>query len=270
MADARTHKLTPGKPVELAAFPTTSDPYWSDSRDAAESAFRALRKRFIELQRRFYAAHEQKLLVVLQAMDAGGKDGAIRNITRGANPQGVRVESFKAPSSADLARDYLWRVHKAVPPTGHITIFNRSHYGDVLVVRVENLVPEDQWQQRYDQINDFERMLSETGTHILKFYLHISNDEQRRRLQSRADEPDKNWKLVPADLEKRAQWDDYQVAYQDALARCTTDWAPWYVIPADQKWYRNLAIMQVIVDRLETIDPQYPPSKFDVSGLIIP
>ncbi len=267
MADGRTHLLTPGAPVDLAAIPTTAEAYWPGTRDEARTAFRDLRKRFINLQRRFYAADDQKLLIVLQAMDAGGKDGTIRSITRGTNPQGVEVESFKVPSKADLAHDYLWRVHKVVPAEGQITIFNRSHYGDVLVVRVENLVPEDQWRLRYDHINDFERLLSETGTHILKFYLHISKEEQRARLQSRADEPHKHWKLVPADLEKRAQWDDYQAAYQEALTRCSTEWAPWYAIPADQKWYRNLAIMQVVVDRLEAINPQYPAPEFDVFGL---
>ena len=255
--------------MRLADIPTRADAFWPGSRDEAEDAFRALRRRFIDLQRRFYAADKEKLLIVLQAMDAGGKDGAIRHLTKGANPQGLRVESFKVPSKEDLAHDYLWRIHKVVPAAGHITIFNRSHYGDVLVVRVDNLVPEAEWRQRYAQINDFERMLSESGTHILKFYLHISKEEQRARLQSRLDEPEKHWKFERADIDKRDQWDDYQTAYEEALTRCNTDWAPWHIIPADQKWYRNLAIMQVVVDRLETIDPQYPPPDGDFSGLTV-
>lgn len=265
-----THRLTPGESVDLADIPTTCEAYWEGTKDEARAASKRLRKRLIELQHRFYAAHDASLLIVLQAMDAGGKDGSIRNIFKGVNPQGVRVENFKKPSLRELEHDYLWRVHRVVPRDGHVAIFNRSHYGDVLVVRVENLVPEEDWRKRYDHINDFERLLTDTGTHILKFYLHISKEEQKARLQARLDRPDKNWKFNPADLDSRAKWDAYRDAYETALTRCTTDWAPWYVIPADQKWYRNLAILRVIVDRLEQIDPQFPDDhNFDPSTITI-
>jgi PPK2 family polyphosphate:nucleotide phosphotransferase len=265
MADSKTHMVEPGATVVLADIPTRAKTFWPGKREEAETEFYALRDRFIDLQRRFYAAHDQKLLIVLQAMDCGGKDGATRHITKGVNPQGIRVESFKKPSHWELAHDYLWRVHKRVPANGHIGIFNRSHYGDVLVVRVDSLVPEEDWRKRYDQINDFERMLTETGTHILKFFLHISHDEQEKRLKARLEDPEKHWKFDQSDLDKREQWDDYLLAYEEALTRCSTEWAPWYVIPADQKWYRNLAIMQVVVDRLESINPKYPPPQFDFS-----
>ena len=269
MADPKQHRVEPGAAVDLHSISTRAEDFWSDTRKAAEAEFRALRKRFIDLQRRFYAADREKLLIVLQAMDAGGKDGTIRSITRGANPQGVEVESFKVPSKKDLAHDYLWRIHKVVPGRGKIAFFNRSHYGDVLVVRVDSLVPEADWRLRYDHINAFEKLLAETGTHILKFYLHISKEEQRERLQARLDDPRKHWKFDQGDLDKRAQWDHYRSAYEDALTRCSTEWAPWYVIPADQKWYRNLAIMRVIVDRLETIDPQFPPPEDGIDGLTV-
>ncbi len=256
------HQLAPGEPANLSELPTSSKPF-HDDRDAAEKEFRKLRKQFITWQRALWAEGRQQLLIVLQAMDAGGKDGTIRKLFMGVNPQGVHVASFKAPSVRELAHDFLWRVHRDVPAAGMIGVFNRSHYEDVLVVRVNRLAPREAWEPRFQQINDFERLLAETGTRILKFYLHISRDEQRKRFQDRLDRPEKNFKFSLDDLEKRKQWDDYRFAYEDALTRCTTDWAPWYAIPSNQKWYRNLAIMRIVVKTLEDMNPTYPTIDYD-------
>lgn len=261
-----THRLTPGEPIQLSSMATRADDFHSN-RKTAEKEFDRLRAELIETQRRLYAEGRQKLLIILQAMDAGGKDGTIRKVFRGVNPQGVRVSPFKGPTAEELAHDFLWRVHRRVPPSGFIGVFNRSHYEDVLVVRVEELVPQEVWEQRYEQINQFEKLLADTGTTILKFYLHISKDEQRERFQARIDEPEKHWKFSPADLEKRERWGDYMHVYEAALNRCTTDWAPWHVIPADQKWYRNLAIVRVIVGALREMNPQYPAPTVDISNV---
>ena len=263
----QTHRVTAGTTVSLSQTSSRGRDY-CDDRDSAEDEFRELRDQFIDQQARLYAEGQQKLLIVLQAMDAGGKDGTIRRICQGVNPQGVRVTSFKKPSSEDLAHDFLWRIHRAVPAKGMIGIFNRSHYEDVLAVRVHNIVPESVWRPRYRLINQFEQHLTVSGTTVLKFYLHISRDEQKSRFQDRLDNPDKHWKFDVEDLHKRALWDDYQQAFEDMLTHCTTEAAPWYVIPADQKWYRNLAIMRVINDTLQTMAPQYPGSD-DLSGIVI-
>lgn len=264
---SHTHRLDPGRGIHLADIPTNAKPYHQD-RDKAEKQFKALREEFVEWQRRLYAADKHRLLIVLQAMDAGGKDGTIRRILQGVNPQGVLVHSFKKPSEEDLAHDFLWRIHQRVPGRGMITLFNRSHYEDVLVVRVDRLVPEAVWQARYEQINQFEKLLADTGTTILKFYLHISKAEQQQRFTERIQQPEKNWKFSLDDLNKRAQWEEYMAAYEAALNNCTTPWAPWYVIPADQKWYRNLAIMNVIVATLRELNPQYPVAKVDLSQVM--
>jgi PPK2 family polyphosphate:nucleotide phosphotransferase len=203
-------------------------------------------------------------------MDAGGKDGTIKHVMRGVNPQGCQVTSFKVPTKEELEHDFLWRVHKAVPRRGYIGIFNRSHYEDVLVVRVDNLAPEPVWQQRYEQINHFEKLLADTGTTILKFYLHISKDEQKERFEARLQDPHKNWKFSMEDVEKRQQWDDYTHAFEDALSRCSTPWAPWYVIPANHKWYRNLVISEIIVDTLTRLDMRYPPPLPNADQIVIP
>jgi PPK2 family polyphosphate:nucleotide phosphotransferase len=263
-----THRLEPDKAISLTGMNTRGKDFHPD-RDAAEAEFRALRDEFIEWQRRLYAEGKHKLLIVFQAMDAGGKDGAIRSIFKGVNPQGVRVTSFKGPSKEELAHDFLWRIHKAVPAKGMIGVFNRSHYEDVLIVRVDNIVPESVWRPRYEQINQFEKLLVETGTTILKFYLHISQEEQRERFQARIDEPEKNWKFTFEDLEKRKQWEDYMAAYEEMLIQTTTAHAPWHVIPADQKWYRNLALMKVLVESLYRLNPQYPSPEGDVSGVVV-
>ncbi len=263
------HKIQVGTAVSLATISTKAKDHYTRDRETAEADFKALRKEFTELQHRLYAEDKQKLLIVLQANDAGGKDSTIRKVTQGINPQGVQVTSFKAPSKEELAHDYLWRIHKAVPHKGMIGIFNRSHYEDVLVVRVHNYVPESVWRPRYQQINQFEKLLADTGTTILKFYLHISKEEQKERFQDRLDDPSKHWKFSLEDLEKRKSWDSYIEAFEDMLAHCSTEYAPWYTIPADQKWYRNLAITQVIVDTLKQMNPQYPENEDDLSNIVI-
>jgi PPK2 family polyphosphate:nucleotide phosphotransferase len=256
------HQLIPGKNVRLEGI-TTRAKSFHDDRETAEREFSELRDEFVDLQRKLYADGRHKLLIVLQAMDAGGKDGTIRSVFRGVNPQGVRITSFKKPSDDELAHDYLWRIHRAVPANGMIGVFNRSQYEDVLVVRVENFVPKGVWESRFEQINQFERMLTETGTTILKFYLHISKEEQAERFQARLDDPTKNWKFSIDDLEKRKKWDEYLVAYEDVINLCTTDWAPWYVIPSDQKWYRDLAIARVVVKTLRKLDLRFPKTAID-------
>jgi PPK2 family polyphosphate:nucleotide phosphotransferase len=263
----KTHRLDPGQPIGIGQLPTRADDF-HDNRKTAESEFKELRREIAELQHRFYSEGRRKLLIVLQAMDAGGKDGTIRRVFQGVNPQGVRVTSFKAPSRRELAHDYLWRIHRQVPGRGMIGIFNRSHYEDVLIVRVDRLVPEETWRQRYEQINQFEKLLSDTGTTILKIYLHISKAEQKERFEARLEDPRKNWKFSREDLEKRKQWGDYMEAYEEALSRCTTEWAPWYAIPADQKWYRNLAVARVLHSTLEEMAPQYPKPE-DLSGIVV-
>ena len=237
-------------------------------RDAAAQLAKNV-ARLRELQYLLYAESRRALLIVLQAMDAGGKDGTIRHVMSGVNPQGCRVASFKAPTSEELAHDFLWRVHKAVPGRGEIGIFNRSHYEDVLVVRVHDLVPREVWSKRYRQINAFERILADNDVHILKFFLHISKDEQRERFQDRLDEPDKNWKVNPKDFEERKHWDDYTAAYEAALSRCSTRHGPWFVIPANRKWFRNLAVSQIIVETLEGLDMKFPEPECDLSKIVL-
>ncbi|MFK7822295.1 MAG: polyphosphate kinase 2 family protein [Planctomycetaceae bacterium] len=263
------HRLTPGSAVTLEAIQTNADGY-PESRKVAEKEFKGLRNELAELQNLLYADGSQKLLVVFQAMDAGGKDGTIRKVFRGVNPQGVKVTSFKRPSTVELAHDFLWRTHLAVPGKGMVGVFNRSHYEDVLVVRVDEIVPESIWRPRYEMINNFEHLLSKTGTRILKFYLHISREEQKQRFEERLEIPEKHWKFDVGDLKKREQWADYMAAYEEMLQQCTTDEAPWYVIPSDQKWYRNLAITRVIVDTLKDMNLAYPEQTDDLSGITIP
>jgi PPK2 family polyphosphate:nucleotide phosphotransferase len=201
-------------------------------------------------------------------MDTGGKDGTIRKVFGGVNPQGVRVWGFGVPTEWEMAHDYLWRIHEHTPGNGGIVIFNRSHYEDVLVVRVKGLVPEERWRRRYDHIVAFERLLADEGTTVVKFYLHISKEEQRQRLEARLQEPDKRWKFNPGDLEDRKLWDDFQEAYEEAITRTSTEHAPWYVIPADRKWYRDLAVASVLIETLERMDPRFPPEP-DLDGVVI-
>jgi PPK2 family polyphosphate:nucleotide phosphotransferase len=232
-----------------------------DSEPHGEAATRRLApllERLVELQAALYAETRQALLVVLQGRDAAGKDGLTRRVFGPLNSQGCVVSNFKRPTEYELARDYLWRVHQVVPPKGTIGVFNRSHYEDVLVVRVHKLVPKEVWSRRYAQINDFERILTENGVTILKFFLHISREEQQQRLIARINDPLKNWKFQVGDLEERKRWDEYTEAYEDALERCSTEAAPWYIVPADRKSTRNLLVARVVVDTLERMAPQFP------------
>ncbi|MEQ8846202.1 polyphosphate kinase 2 family protein [Botrimarina sp.] len=222
-----------------------------------------------DLAYQLYAENRRALLLVLQGMDTAGKDGTIRTVMTGINPQSFQITPFKQPSHEELDHDFLWRIHRAVPRRGNIGIFNRSHYEDVLVVRVHNLVPEEQWRKRYDRINDFEKLLTEGGVVLLKCFLHISKDEQRERLQARLDKPHKRWKFSRADLAERELWDDYQAAYEDALANCNTGHAPWQVIPSDRKWYRNLIVSELLRDTLEKMNPQIPAAEEGLDGVVV-
>ena len=217
-----------------------------------------------ELQKVFYADGRHALLIVLQGRDASGKDGVVRSVIGACNPMGVRVTSFKGPTPLELSHDYLWRIHQAVPEKGMMGIFNRSHYEDVLVVRVHSLVPEEVWSKRYEQINAFEQMLSENGTVILKFFLHVSRDEQKERLRERVEDETKNWKFNAKDLDERKRWDDYTAAYEDALSKCSTSWAPWYVVPSDSNKARNYLIAKRIVATLESLGLEYPKPKMSL------
>ena len=225
--------------------------------------------RLTGLQERLWAEQERSVLVVLQGIDAAGKDGTIRKVMTAFNPQGCPVSSFKVPSSEELAHDYLWRIHKRVPGKGEIGIFNRSHYEDVLVVRVHDLVPKNVWRARYDQIVAFEDHLTANGTTVVKFFLYIDKDEQRERFQARYDDPTKHWKFALGDLEERKRWNDYIAAYEDALSKTSTKSAPWYVIPANHKWFRNVAVASILEATLEDLDPQYPPGEDLPENLVI-
>jgi PPK2 family polyphosphate:nucleotide phosphotransferase len=236
---------------------------------AAKDETKALNRRLEALQELLYAEGKHKVLIVLQAMDAAGKDGTIRHVFDRVNPQGVKVASFKKPTSREIAHDYLWRVHAHTPGTGEITIFNRSHYEDVLIVRVLGLVPENRWQRRYEHIRAFEQLLTDEGTTVLKFYLHISKEEQRARLQARLDDPSKHWKFDVGDLDQRKLWGDYMTAYETAMTETSTAEAPWYVIPAEHKWYRNLVISRILVEALEGLNMSFPEQTDDLSGIVV-
>ena len=261
-----------GKSFRLADVdPASAKPFahHRTSKEAVRPRLLVLRQRLCELQEQLYAEQQRSLLLVFQAMDTGGKDGLIENLFTGVNPAGVAVASFKAPSHEELAHDFLWRVHAQTPKRGHIGVFNRSHYEDVLIARVHGLVNEAACRRRYDDINNFEAMLTRNGTRILKLFLHISKEEQAERLQARLDDPAKNWKFDPDDLPERARWHDYQRAYEDALRHCSPAAAPWFVVPANHKWARDLAVMEIVVATLEAMNPQPPKVDFDVTKQVI-
>jgi PPK2 family polyphosphate:nucleotide phosphotransferase len=248
--------VKPGSKVQLhEADANETHGYTKES--AADATLKDL-ARLTALQERIYAEQKHPVLVVLQGIDTSGKDGTIRHVMSALNPQGCWIAGFGVPTAAESAHDYLWRIHAQAPANGEIVVFNRSHYESVLVVRVHELVPKEQWRPRFDQINAWEQMLAAEGTTIVKFFLHIDRDEQRQRLQARYDDPSKHWKFKMGDLEERKRWDDYTTAYEDVLSRCSTDAAPWYVIPANRKWFRNLAIGEILADRLEALKPEYP------------
>ncbi len=260
--------VPPGTKVRLKDY----DPdYTGEFKSKAETKkiLKSIQNQMRELQELLYAESKWSVLIVLQAMDTGGKDGTIKNVMGSVDPQGCDVQNFKVPTPEELSHDFLWRAHKVTPAKGKIVIFNRSYYEDVLVVRVHNLVPKEVWSKRYDQINSFEKCLVENNTVILKFYLHISKDEQKKRLEERLNDPTKHWKFSEADLKERQYWNDYMDAYEDVLTKCSTDYAPWYIVPANKKWYRNVIVGETIVKRLKELNMKYPKPKTDLSKIVI-
>lgn len=260
-------KVAPGARVRLSNYDTADTLGW-----AKESAKRELEKvklRLELLQQRLFAEERRSVLLVLQAMDAAGKDGTIRTIMSGVNPAGVRVTGFGAPGGPETAHDYLWRVHAAVPAKGQIGIFNRSHYEDLLVVRVRGFAPASVWSKRFDHIKGFEQMLADEGTKVVKCFLHVSLEEQRQRLQERIDDPEKRWKFRKGDLDDRALWPEYTKAYEDVLSKTSTKDAPWYVVPADRNWVRNLAVAKILLQHLEAMKPRLPEAEDGIEGLIV-
>jgi PPK2 family polyphosphate:nucleotide phosphotransferase len=264
----RDHFLVPpGTAFSLADRDPRATPGAPGGKKETKRLVEDMRAELGGLQERLYAESRQALLVVLQAMDAGGKDGTVKHVFSGVNPQGVRVTSFKQPTPEEVAHDFLWRIHPNVPRKGWIGIFNRSHYEDVLIARVHDLVPESVWRRRYRHINHFEWLLRDADVRVVKLFLHISYEEQAERLQARLDDPTKRWKFNPGDLAERARWEEYQAAYEEAIQRTTVEHAPWYVIPADRKWFRNWAVSRIVIETLEEMDPRYPEPAGDLDGV---
>jgi len=263
---SKRFRIPEGNKVKLKDF----DPGFTDGHENKKSALAKIEKlqqRMDELQFKLYAEQNRSLLICLQSTDAGGKDGVVRNVIGSMNPQGCRVVSFKEPSKEELSHDFLWRIEHQAPKRGEVVIFNRSHYEDVLIVRVHDLVPKKVWSQRYEQINAFEQRLVANDTHILKFFLHISKEEQLQRFKQRLDDPARYWKISEADYQEREYWKDYESAYEEVLSKCSTDIAPWFVIPSDHKWFRNLAVSQIIVDAMENLDIKLPKPTVDVAEM---
>ena len=252
------YQIRKGKKISLIDFDSNDTKLWQLDKKEAKKSIKGFREELINLQHLLYAEQKHKVLIILQAMDGGGKDGTIRSIFQGVNPQGVRVSSFKVPTPEEIGHDYLWRIHKQTPKSGEIVIFNRSHYEDVLVVRVHQLVPEKAWRKRYEHIRNFEKTLTDEGTTILKFFLHISKEEQKERFFERIEIPEKQWKFNPKDIDERKLWDDYMLAYEDALTKTSTALAPWYVIPANRNWYRDYVIIKIITETLKELKMIYP------------
>jgi len=252
------YQVQEGKKISLLDYDPDDTRLWESDKKEAKKTTKGFREELINLQRLLYAEQKHKVLIILQAMDGGGKDGTIRSIFKGVNPQGVRVASFKVPTPEEIGHDYLWRIHKQTPKSGEIVIFNRSHYEDVLVVRVHQLVSEKVWKKRFEQIQNFEKILSDEGTTILKFFLYISKDEQKERFIERIEIPEKQWKFNPKDIDERKLWDDYMHAYEDALTKTSTAHAPWYVIPANRNWYRDYVIIKIITETLKKLKMAYP------------
>ncbi|HTS12481.1 MAG TPA: polyphosphate kinase 2 family protein [Candidatus Limnocylindrales bacterium] len=259
-------RLKPGKKVKLSKYDPDDCCGWEKGHKAKASLEKAV-ERLDKLQYLLYAERKHALLIVLQGLDTAGKDGTVRHVMSGVNPEGCQVTPFKVPTSEEAAHDFLWRIHKAVPPMGQIGIFNRSHYEDVLVVRVHKLVPKEVWSKRYHQINEFESILAENNVKILKFFLHISKDEQKDRLLQRIDDPDRQWKISEADFHERKFWDDYTEAYEDALTKCNSNDAPWFIIPSNKKWFRNLAVSHIIAETLESLHLKFPAPTVDLSKI---
>jgi PPK2 family polyphosphate:nucleotide phosphotransferase len=265
----KTYQVKPGCKVRIKDWDPDDRSAFAVTKEQAKEKLLALTSELEALQELLYAEHKHKILIVLQAMDTAGKDSVIRSVFEGVNPQGVRVASFKVPTPEERDHDYLWRVHKETPGKGEMVVFNRSHYEDVLVVRVHQLAPEDVWKNRYRQINEFERTLVQEGTTLLKFYLNINLADQKKRLQDRLDDPTKHWKFNVDDLKERRLWKEYMKAYEDALEQTSTPWAPWHIVPARTKWYRNLVIATTLVDALSRLDMRYPPAAPGLNKIVI-
>ena len=261
-------RVAPNSKIKLRDIDTRASGDYQNKEETFERLAK-LQARFAELQEVLYAENKRGVLLIFQAMDTGGKDGAVKSLMLGVNPAGVHVTSFKAPTHEELDHDFLWRIHHSVPQRGVIGVWNRSHYEDVLIVRVHKLIEKATWQQRYDDINNFEKMLANNGVTILKFFLHISKDEQKERLQARLDDPEKTWKFNVGDLKERTLWDDYQKAYEDAINYCSTDAAPWMVVPADRKWARNIAVAEAVVEAMEKLKLKFPQADFDPKTIVI-
>jgi PPK2 family polyphosphate:nucleotide phosphotransferase len=266
---AERYRVEPGTDIDLGAWPTDQNHDYDGDKADAEAELAERNLELADLQGLLSAEGKHKLLVVLQGMDTSGKDGTIKHVFRNVNPLGVKVANFKSPNDTELAHDYLWRVHHHAPSRGHVTIFNRSHYEDVLIVRVHNLVPKRVWRKRYRHIRDWERMLTDEGTIIRKFFLHISKDVQKERLEERLNNPKKQWKFEHGDVDERKRWDDYQQAYADAIGETSTQYAPWYIVPADRKWYRNLVINQLLIDTLRELNMRYPEPAQGLDKIVI-
>ena len=267
--DTERYRVTPGRPFALAdRDPSDTGAFDGDKKDA-EKVFERLNERLETLQELLYADQRHKVLIVLQGMDTSGKDGVIRHVLTGIDPQNFQITSFKQPSIEELDHGFLWRIHQAVPRRGNIGVFNRSHYEDVVVVKVIGLIDQDECQRRYKFINEFERMLVEGGTTVLKFFLHISKEEQLERLRARLDDPKKRWKFSPTDVEMRKSWDAHQQAYENALVNCNTEHAPWHIVPSDRKWRRNLVISRVLLETMEKMNPQFPKEHPDLDKIVL-
>lgn len=262
--------VNPGSRMDLSAIdPGEKSLFSGKDKSEFEEQFRKLQDELRDMQKMLYAQNRHKILVVMQAMDTGGKDGCIKHVFSHIDPQGIHVRSFKKPTEEELGYDFLWRVHSKVPHRGQLVIFNRSHYEDVIAVRVKKLFPAEVWKRRQQHIIDFERMLAEEGTTIVKIFLHISREEQKRRLEARLSNPVKHWKFNPDDLADRARWGDFMKAYEDIISKTSTGHAPWYVVPADRKWYRNLCVARIMVDTLRTLDMKLPKVDWDPQGIVI-
>lgn len=264
------YRVMPGDKLDLGKIDTSEKTLFDgEGKEDFEPQFDELQDELQNLQKRLYAQNKHRILVVIQAMDTGGKDGCIKHVFSRIDPQGIHVRSFKKPSEVELARDFLWRVHSRVPRNGELVIFNRSHYEDIIAVRVKKIYPDEVWMRRQQHVVDFERMLAEEGTTIVKIFLHISKDEQKRRLQSRLDNPAKQWKINPDDLVDRAKWSEFMKAYEDVITKTSTKFAPWYVVPADRKWYRNLCVARIMLDMLKKLNMEFPPIDWDPATIKI-
>ncbi len=262
--------VKPGSTVDLDKIDSGEDVlFQKGGKEESAKAFDKLQDELQNLQKMLYAQNKHRILVVIQAMDTGGKDGCVKHVFSRIDPQGIHVRAFKKPDEEELAHDFLWRVHAKVPRNGQLVIFNRSHYEDIIAVRVKKIFPEKIWKQRYRHVVEFERMLAEEGTTIVKIYLHISKAEQKQRLQSRLVNPEKHWKFNPDDLKDRALWSDFMETYEDVLAKTSTEYAPWYVVPANRKWYRNLVVARIMVDTMKKLDMKFPDIDWDPKAMVV-